>query len=267
MTVHVFDVAPLRPLLGGEVPTQALVIVRDDRVIAVDAGYPAAVFADPSLIGFESRFLRLPARPDAALVNRLASIGIGPDAVTDIVLTHLHSEHAAGIVDFPDAAVHVSATELALATDDSLRSRVSYRQRFFAHRPDWRPHDGDVEWFGVSGCTEVVDGIVLVPLPGHTLGHCGVAVRFDDGTWLLHTGDATYADLRSGSPAAYPLGLYERFTAADRVAQRRTLALLTILAARDDVHLMSSHRIPLRLPLTLTAPTPRPPRRTTSDHR
>ncbi|WP_052692410.1 MBL fold metallo-hydrolase [Gordonia sihwensis] len=254
MTVHLFDVAPLRPLFGGEVPTQALVIVRGNTVIAVDVGYPEAVFADPSLIGFEARFLRLPPRPDAALVRRLASIGIRPDQVTDIVLTHLHSEHAAGIVDFPDAMVHVSATELAIATDGSVRSRISYRQRFFAHGPRWRPHDGGSEWFGVLGCSEIADGIVLVPLPGHTAGHCGVAVRLEDGAWLLHTGDASYADLRSGSPAAYPLGMYERFTAADRIARRRTLDVLGRLAARDDVHLMSSHRIPMRLPLALCAP-------------
>ncbi|GEE00082.1 MBL fold metallo-hydrolase [Gordonia spumicola] len=253
-TVHLFDVAPLRPPFGGEVPTQALVIVDDERVTVVDAGFPAAVFADPSMIGFEARFLRLPDRPDSALVNRLASIGVGPDQVGDIVLTHLHSEHAAGVCDFPEATVHVSATELAVATGSSLRARVSYRTRFFDHGPRWSPHDGDLDWLGVPGCTEVLDGIVLVPLPGHTAGHCGVAVRLDDGTWLLHTGDASYADPRSGTPAAFPLGFYERFTAADRAAQRHTLATLARLAARDDVHLMSSHRIPMRLPLTLRPP-------------
>ncbi|GAC81940.1 Glyoxylase, beta-lactamase superfamily II [Gordonia malaquae] len=253
-TVHVFDVAPLRPLMGGEVPTQALVIVRGDRVIAVDAGYPEAVFDDPSLIGFEARFLRLPNRPDAALTNRLAAIGVRPDQLTDIVLTHLHSEHAAGIADFPAAQVHVSTAELEVASGSSLRSRVSYRKRFFEHVPRWRTHVGDIEWLGVPGCAEVLEDVILVPLPGHTVGHCGVAVRLDCGDWLLHTGDASYSDIRSGSPAAFPLGLYERFTAADRDAQRRTLATLSRLADRDDVHLMSSHRIPMRLPLTVTAP-------------
>ncbi len=253
-TVHVFDVAPLRPPMGGEVPTQALVIVRGHQVIAVDAGYPAAVFADSSLIGFESRFLRLPNRPDAALINRLASIGVHPDRVTDIVLTHLHSEHAAGIVDFPAAEVHVSPVELDVASGTSLRSRVSYRKRFFEHVPRWRTHLGEIDWFGVPGCAEVVEDVMLVPLPGHTVGHCGVAVRLVGGDWLLHTGDASYSDIRSGSPAAFPLSLYERFTAADRDAQRRTLATLKRLATRDDVHLMSSHRIPMRLPLTVTAP-------------
>ena len=32
-------------------------------------------------------------------------------------------------------------------------------------------------------------GILLVPLPGHTLGHCGVAVAVGDH-WLFHCGDA-----------------------------------------------------------------------------
>ncbi|MCS3779484.1 MBL fold metallo-hydrolase [Tsukamurella ocularis] len=256
MTIHLFDVAPLRPLGGGEVPTLSLVVVDGDRVLAVDVGFPSAVFEDPTLIGFERFFLRLPHRPEASLLHRLASIGLCREDLTDIVLTHLHSEHAAGIVDFPDATVHVAATELETSRSGSLRARVSYRSRFFAHDPRWRSHAGTGDWLGVSGCSWITGDVVLVPLPGHTVGHCGVAVRLDDA-WLLHTGDAGYGDPRTGAPAAFPLAQYERISMAAPQLQASTRETLRRLAARDDVHTISSHRYPPRLPLAVAEATER----------
>jgi glyoxylase-like metal-dependent hydrolase (beta-lactamase superfamily II) len=49
-------------------------------------------------------------------------------------------------------------------------------------------------WFGFSCVRELVGmppEILIVPLAGHTLGHCGVAVRAPEG-WLLHAGDAYF---------------------------------------------------------------------------
>ena len=64
--------------------------------------------------------LRSPWAPEGAhLVDRLADeLGIAADRVTDVVLTHLHGDHAAGSIDhrarpaFPRAAYHVQAREL-----------------------------------------------------------------------------------------------------------------------------------------------------------
>src|SRR3546814_2886084 len=50
-------------------------------------------------------------------------------------------------------------------------------------------------WFGFEAVRDL-DGlppeILLVPLPGHTWGHSGVAVQEDGGGWLLHAGDAYF---------------------------------------------------------------------------
>ncbi|BDH55106.1 MBL fold metallo-hydrolase [Tsukamurella sp. PLM1] len=225
-------------------------------MLAVDAGFPASVFEDPSRIGFERFFLRLPHRPEASLLYRLASIGLRREDLTGIVLTHLHSEHAAGIVDFPDATVHVAATELETSRSGSLRARISYRSRFFEHGPRWHPHAGTADWLGVNGCSWITDDVVLVPLPGHTVGHCGVAVRLEDA-WLLHTGDAGYGDPRTGAPAAFPLAQYERISMAAPDLQAATRETLRRLAARNDIHTISSHRHPPRLPLVVAEATER----------
>jgi glyoxylase-like metal-dependent hydrolase (beta-lactamase superfamily II) len=50
-------------------------------------------------------------------------------------------------------------------------------------------HDRTGEkWFDFEGIA-ISDDLWLIPLPGHTPGHYGVAVKSDDG-WLLHCGDA-----------------------------------------------------------------------------
>ena len=48
------------------------------------------------------------------------------------------------------------------------------------------------DWFGFDAVTALGDDVLLVPLRGHTRGHCGVAVRRPDGGWLLHAGDAYF---------------------------------------------------------------------------
>jgi glyoxylase-like metal-dependent hydrolase (beta-lactamase superfamily II) len=69
----------------------------------------------------------------------------------------------------------------------------AYVATHWAHGPKWVNHSlGGRRWFGLD-CMQVIKGIsfkvLLIPLTGHSRGHCGVAVETPDG-WLLHCGDA-----------------------------------------------------------------------------
>jgi len=63
------------------------------------------------------------------------------------------------------------------------------------HGPDWAFYgEGGEDWFGFRGVRALGDrepDILMIPPPGHTLGHCGIAVRGKD-KWLLHAGDAYF---------------------------------------------------------------------------
>lgn len=256
MVVHVLDGGTLRPPIGHAVPSQCLLVERSDGILAVDAGLSESLLMKQSGLSFERHFIRPPRNPALALVNQVRRLGFEPRDVTDIALTHLHSEHAAGMMDFPHARIHLSRSEFDTAHNGSLRSRVSYRHNIWAHGPIWELHDGNSTWLGVDGSTEIDSTTVLVPLPGHTAGHCGVAVR-QNGEWILHAGDATYADLVTGSaPPKFPMRQYQWLSAADRGQVHRTHRELRRLAQHSDVRVICSHNPLGDLPIILE-PQPR----------
>jgi len=220
-----------------------LIVETGDGLVLIDTGLGSADVADPGRLG--RGFLRRsaprldPAETALAHVRRL---GFQPGDVRHIVPTHLDLDHVGGISDFPDATVHVFADEHAAAMSPRGPSkRYGYRPAQWAHGPRWRPHRvaGD-RWLGFEA-VRVLPGvspeIALVPLVGHSEGHCGVAVR-DGDRWLLHAGDAYFSHLEVAPDAPRsPLGLayfqLRRSTSnsARRANQRRLRQLV-----RDHGH-------------------------------
>ena len=89
------------------------------------------------------------------------------------------------------------------------------------------------------------DDVLLIPLAGHSRGHCGVAVRTSDG-WLLHCGDAYFhhaevAPAGGRTPAA--LKLFESLVNVDRrrrIANQNRLRDLARTHA-EEIRLICSH--------------------------
>ncbi len=133
---------------------------------------------------------------DGDLVSQLQGLGIGVDEVRHVVLTHLHEDHVGEVARFPGATVHVSRLEW----ED--RARVAYTPSFDAVAR-WDHFDFADGAFGPFAASHDLLGdrsVVLLPTPGHTLGHA-VAVAQLEGAAALVAGDALYT-LRHLDPEA-----------------------------------------------------------------
>lgn len=253
-----------RRLLSGEggwlapahLCCHCLLIEGRDGLILVDTGLGTGDVADPGRLGLG---FHLAVRPRLLMaetaLHQIRELGFDPRDVRHIVPTHLDLDHAGGLGDFPQAEVHVFAKELQAALSrDSLQEKARYVPRQWAHGPQWAPRSVDGErWMGFEAIRALPgtdDEVLLVPLVGHTQGHCGVAVRSDRG-WLLHCGDAYFfrGEMDMADPHC-PIGLnlFQRVVqmdGANRLANQLRLRELkqqhgdevTLFCAHDPVEL------------------------------
>jgi glyoxylase-like metal-dependent hydrolase (beta-lactamase superfamily II) len=181
-------------------------------------------------------------------------LGFEPRDVRHIVLTHLDFDHAGGLEDFPHATVHVFGDEeRAAGRRDTPVARGRYRPGQWDEIVRWQRYRVDGErWHGFE-CVRELAGVpaevLLVPLVGHTWGHCGVAVQTQAG-WLFHAGDAYFhRDEMNEPPRCTPgLAAYQTLMEVDRerrLANQQRLRELkrahgdavTVFSAHDPIEL------------------------------
>jgi glyoxylase-like metal-dependent hydrolase (beta-lactamase superfamily II) len=173
-----------------------LLIETDDGLVLVDTGLGLRDYTNPApFVRLFTASIGSPRDLEETAARQVVRLGFATEDVRHIVLTHLHLDHTGGLPDFPRAKAHVFAPEYEAAMNPrrfSIMERA-YVATHWAHGPKWVNHSlGGRRWFGLD-CMQVIKGIsfkvLLIPLTGHSRGHCGVAVETPDG-WLLHCGDA-----------------------------------------------------------------------------
>lgn len=129
--------------------------------------------------------------------EQLSDAGVGVDDIEYVVMTHLYTDHAGNMTDFPDAEFLVSQRELRYAWWPEPVQQLFYLQGdlAFLQKPSRTvtPVVGEYDVFG--------DGSVVVfSTPGHIPGHQSVRVDLGDETVILG-GDV--AQLRSGYESGF----------------------------------------------------------------
>ena len=210
----------------GLVPCAAQLIETSEGLVLVDTGYGTqdVRHPHPRLSKFYRALLNIRFRMRETALSQVEALGFSARDVRHIVLTHLDFDHAGGIEDFPHARVHVMEAERDAAEHKrrGFVARRRYRPAQWDDVRDWRTYAGAGErWLGFESVRQL-DGlppeILMVPMPGHTWGHAGVAIASDDG-WVLNAGDAYFyrreldSDRRRCTPG---LRIYQRLMDTDR---------------------------------------------------
>jgi glyoxylase-like metal-dependent hydrolase (beta-lactamase superfamily II) len=195
MRVHHLNCATMAPPLTPKIVAHCLLVEAPHGLVLVDTGFGVKDCAEPSRLGL-GRFVISPVLDRAETAyEQVRALGFRPEDVRDVVLTHADLDHAGGAADFPWANVHLTSAEVdAWNSPRSLIPQQRHRYRP-AHRKDVATvvrHDIDGEpWHGFAAARPILDGVVMVSMPGHTKGHAAIAVDAGD-YWILHAGDAFF---------------------------------------------------------------------------
>lgn len=179
--------------MNDDVIGHCLLIEEDDHLLLIDTGVGVQDVKHPEKrLGaelIEAAGFQLDIKLTA--YQQILELGLDPAHVKDCILSHLDPDHTGGLADFPTATVHVSAEELINFYSDNPR----YLEGHLAHNPPIKEYGmSDEQWFGLEArkvITPLKTRIYLVPLFGHTLGHCGIAFEWED-KWIFYIGDAYY---------------------------------------------------------------------------
>lgn len=229
--VHHLNCVSIVSPLASAVCGHCLLLNENGRMVLIDTGIGLLDCRHPNerigralidLVGY---------RFNEALTafKQIEGMGLDPSHVTDCIITHLDNDHIGGLADFPGATVHVSAEEL----ENYGRGNPRYLKAQMAHEPHIRTYERtDLNWFGFEARridAGLATEILLIPLFGHTLGQCGVAVRIND-RWLFHAADAYYlrAEL---STQDHPVEQLARMRADDDRLRVATIARIKRLVA------------------------------------
>ena len=196
------------------------VIRNETHTVLVDTGFNEA--------GARARgrmFLRCP-------IAALSHLGISADEVSDVVLTHLHYDHAGNIDRLPNARFHVQESEMHYACGRHMchavlrhayevEDVVDLVRRVYMDRVKF--HDGR---------STLAPGIELVKIGGHTQGLQSVRVHTERG-WVVLASDAShyYENMMRASP--FPIV----FNVGDMLAGFDTLRAL----AHSPDHIIPGH--------------------------
>ncbi len=160
------------------IPVNAYLVNTGERLILVDAGTSATALG-PTV---------------GHLSKALASVGVSPDQVDALLITHMHPDHLFGAVDeagnrvFGNAELILPEADNAFWFDDAAMNAApeALRSFFLGARNAANAYKGAQTL--ISGNAEILPGVRPIALPGHTPGHTGY--MFDsNGETLVIAGD------------------------------------------------------------------------------
>jgi len=202
-----------------EAALKPLLIILDKEKILVETGIGELPEA-------YRKFHTTKRKPDQELKAQLQKHGTKPEDITSVINTHLHFDHCGNNASFLNAKFYVQAEELRYAYAPDRFQKAAYLKRFF---------DANLDYVPIRGKHRLTDNIVLIPTPGHSIGHQSVLIK-GEGKNLVYCGDA--APLRENlEKRNIPGVLYRADQALESIDKLRSIKNAGYIYSHDNEQL------------------------------
>lgn len=180
----------------------------NDRYILVDTGF------DTQECQRRGRTMR---EEPAVLLSRF---GVPPEKINNVIITHMHYDHAGSINDFMHATFHLQETEMQYATGPCMCHDVLRKPFTADHVCNMirQLYDGKLHFH--SGSAQVAPGVEVHLIGGHSRGLQCVRVKTQRG-WIVLASDAShfYENYLNGKPFPIVVDLENMLQGFNRIQQ------------------------------------------------
>lgn len=228
-----------RPVEWYPCTTHAVLVETDEGTMLWDTSCPRDWETRWAPTGLHEFFPYDQVSDEQYLDARLGQLGISPDKLDYVVLSHLHFDHAGNARMFGDAGVKL------VCSDKEKEFAFGYDGLFTgAHLKS--DYDG-LDFQTVSGDTEFLPGVTLIQAPGHTPGQMAMRVDLPETGTMIFTSDALYMGDSYGppsTPAAIVNDLGAWYSSVEKIRGLAEETDATVVFGHDAAQLRSMRLAP-----------------------
>jgi len=205
------------------------------KKIVVDAGIPDLEHC----LKYHPYSMSVPRKPEQEMAEQLMKAGVKPEGIDMVVLTHLHWDHVGEVTKFPNAIFIVSKEELSFAMNPLPCLYLAYEAPQLGMTPEFLKVTDRMEMVDMKE-KEIVEGVKVIPLPGHTPGSIGVVVETEKGPYVV-TGDAVpkYGNLKGAPDEHQPYLMTGIYT--DMIAMWKSFEFVDKIVKGDFSRVIPGH--------------------------
>ncbi|MFY9839895.1 MAG: N-acyl homoserine lactonase family protein [Xanthobacteraceae bacterium] len=163
-------------------------IQRGNEWLLWDTGVPQSTLNDPK--GWSTLPKLIVYHLDKSITDQLAAIGLKPDDITYVAISHTHGDHIGNINLFPNSTVLMQRAEYTWISspdgpNDNVNQLKALARKLLGTPKNLKLLDGDTDVFGDGSVT-------LVSTPGHTPGHQSLLVHLRNSGFIILSGDVVH---------------------------------------------------------------------------